>query len=607
LKIASAGKVDDKKMSGKIFISYRRDDASAWARLIYDRLFQRFSHNEIFMDVDTIEPGVDFVAAIKEVVGACDVLIAVIGTRWLTSSDRLGRRRLDIPEDFVCLEIATALKRNIRVVPVLVEGVTMPEVGELPDDLKALVHRNALQLSHDRFRTDSERLASAVERVLEKTAAKRREREENERLETERCETEKKERLETERLQKEEQEQLKTEHRHEAVHVRAEASTPNIEPILADERPTNQDSGRGSSGPPPAEPVVDHQVWVKNRLPFSQEKSWRPLAVLAGIVIVLLSLIFFNRAFIDRRSPPNPEASQSTEWYFEARPYFDAKEYAKALPLLQKAAGAGNADAMDRLGDLYYGGHGVAQDYAKAREWYQKAADAGDAQAKHKLLDLQQRPSATVAVSSPSPVSQPSPSATPSSAEGFAEARRYLDAKDYANALALLQKAADAGNADAMNRLGDLYYGGHGVAQDYAKARGWYQKAAEASNADAMYNLGRIYQKGHGVAQDYAQAREWYKKAADAGSAAGMRALSVMYENGLGVARDYDQARAWNQKAANAGDPGTIYTGRNVQPTGRHARVRRNVQPGKDVHMGHNVYIGPNVYIDGHLAPQGWQ
>ena len=60
-------------MSGKIFISYRRDDASAWARLLYDRLFQHFAQNEIFMDVDTIEPGVDFVEAIEESVGSCEL------------------------------------------------------------------------------------------------------------------------------------------------------------------------------------------------------------------------------------------------------------------------------------------------------------------------------------------------------------------------------------------------------------------------------------------------------------------------------------------------------------------------------------------------------
>jgi hypothetical protein len=122
-------------MSGQIFISYRRDEASAWARLLNDRLFQKFPETKIFMDVDTIEPGVDFVEAIEKSVGSCELLIAVIGGRWLISSDEDGKRRLDNPEDFVRLEIATALKRGIRVIPVLVEGASMPRPPDLPDDL----------------------------------------------------------------------------------------------------------------------------------------------------------------------------------------------------------------------------------------------------------------------------------------------------------------------------------------------------------------------------------------------------------------------------------------------------------------------------------------
>jgi hypothetical protein len=163
------------KMRGQIFISYRREESSAWAGRLSDRLSNHFPSNQIFMDVDSVDLGEDFVKTIEKTVGSCDVLIAVIGKGWLISCDQEGQRRLDNPEDFVRIEIATALKRDIRVIPVLVDGASMPRSGDLPDDLKALVRRNALQLSHERFRTDSERLASAVERALEKTAAERRE------------------------------------------------------------------------------------------------------------------------------------------------------------------------------------------------------------------------------------------------------------------------------------------------------------------------------------------------------------------------------------------------------------------------------------------------
>jgi TIR domain len=187
-------------MSGKIFISYRRDDASYPAGHLYDRISAVFPQSQIFMDVDNLDPGVDFVEAIQASVSSCDVLIAVIGKRWLVSSDEEGRRRLDNPDDFVRLEIATALKRNIRVIPVLVDGALVPRSTELPDDLKPLVRRNALEVSHERFRFDSGRLTDAIKRAFEQPEAEQRQREQKERLEAEQAE---KERLEAEQREKE--------------------------------------------------------------------------------------------------------------------------------------------------------------------------------------------------------------------------------------------------------------------------------------------------------------------------------------------------------------------------------------------------------------------
>jgi hypothetical protein len=155
------------------------------------------------------------------------VLIAVIGKHWLISTDEKRRRRLGNPNDFVRLEIATALKRNIRVIPVLVDGASMPPSGQLPEDLKPLALRNALNVSHERFRADAERLIGGVGRALEsarveqqrkreeqeRLAAEQRERGEKERLETERREAERNARLEAERRRREEQDRLETEQR----------------------------------------------------------------------------------------------------------------------------------------------------------------------------------------------------------------------------------------------------------------------------------------------------------------------------------------------------------------------------------------------------------
>lgn len=111
------------------------------------------------MDINAIEPGMDFGVRIEQAVESCDVLIALIGDDWLDIADASGRRRLDDPEDFVRLEIASALRReDLRVIPVLVEGATMPPAIELPTDLKPLARRNALELSDARWRYDVERL-----------------------------------------------------------------------------------------------------------------------------------------------------------------------------------------------------------------------------------------------------------------------------------------------------------------------------------------------------------------------------------------------------------------------------------------------------------------
>ncbi len=131
----------------KIFISYRRNDTASNAGRIYDHLINHFGQGQVFMDVDTIRPGLDFVEVVQDAIAASDGLIAVIGQEWLTASDGTGGRRLDQPDDLVRLEIATALERGIPVVPVLVQGAEMPRGTDLPEGLKELTSRNALDVS----------------------------------------------------------------------------------------------------------------------------------------------------------------------------------------------------------------------------------------------------------------------------------------------------------------------------------------------------------------------------------------------------------------------------------------------------------------------------
>jgi hypothetical protein len=152
--------------SGRVFISYRRQESSGLAGRLYDRLAARFGDDQVFMDVDTIALGVDFAEVITQAVSSCEVLLAVIGPRWLSATDEDGRRRLDDPDDLVRLEIAAALERDIRVIPILVEGAVMPRRQQLPEALAGLARRNALFLRHESFRADAERLLAAVEPIL---------------------------------------------------------------------------------------------------------------------------------------------------------------------------------------------------------------------------------------------------------------------------------------------------------------------------------------------------------------------------------------------------------------------------------------------------------
>ena len=124
----------------RIFISYRREDSAGWTGRLADRLKERFGPNSIFVDIDTIEPGADFTEALRKAVGSCDVLLAVIGPRWSMVTDKTGKPRLHDSSDWIRVEIAAALTRKIRVIPVLVGGATMPSTEFLPDDLDGLTH-----------------------------------------------------------------------------------------------------------------------------------------------------------------------------------------------------------------------------------------------------------------------------------------------------------------------------------------------------------------------------------------------------------------------------------------------------------------------------------
>jgi hypothetical protein len=150
----------------KIFISYRRDDAAEAAGRLSDNLTERFGLDSVFMDVDGIALGRDFRTVIEETLGQCSVMLAVIGKTWLQNTDAKGNRRIDQPGDFVRLEIGTALKRNIPVIPVCVQGARVPTPDDLPDDLKNFAFRNAIELTHPRWNSDVQLLTEKLRPLM---------------------------------------------------------------------------------------------------------------------------------------------------------------------------------------------------------------------------------------------------------------------------------------------------------------------------------------------------------------------------------------------------------------------------------------------------------
>jgi hypothetical protein len=149
-----------------IFLSYRREDAAPYARLLQFQLRERFPGVQVFLDLDSIEAGLDFAEVIQEALDSCSVLVALIGRQWATLVDDRGIRRLENPDDLVRYEIQTALERAVRVIPVLVDGARAPQQQELPIELHKLARLNAFELSYRRFDYDASQLVELIRKVL---------------------------------------------------------------------------------------------------------------------------------------------------------------------------------------------------------------------------------------------------------------------------------------------------------------------------------------------------------------------------------------------------------------------------------------------------------
>ena len=353
-------------MNAKVFINYRREDAAPYAGRLYDRLTAHFSEDQVFIDIDQIEPGEDFVEIINRKVSACDIAIVAIGPRWLSATDASGKRRLDDEEDFVRMEIVAALQRKIRVIPVLVGGAQMPRKQDLPEALAPLSRRNAIELSETRFHADVNRLIEAIEKSF--TVAEER---------------------------------------------NGLSATPVAAPPKSEAKEAN-DLTTPTTPPIPSTSanaaLKEPKVWPRKRVIIVGIVGTTVILVLAWLLLGSFLMLTTRPVTLIGNSPsgtPNParvianlnrpsetaepnltdQGDAASQWNLGVR--YEAglgvpKDLVKAAELYQKAADQGNTVAKNHLADpqfqinlglRYQQGDGVPQDFGKAAELCQKAAD----------------------------------------------------------------------------------------------------------------------------------------------------------------------------------------------------------------------------------------
>src|SRR6266496_2177474 len=540
-------------MNAKLFINYRREDTAPYAGRLYDRLIARFGGNQVFIDIDQIEPGEDFVEVINRKVGTCDIAIVAIGPNWLRAIDASGKRRLDDEEDFVRMEIVAALQRNIRVIPVLVGGAQMPRKQDLPEALAPLSRRNAIELSETRFHADVKRLIEAIEKSFAVVEEK--------------------------------------------VELSVTPAAPPAEPASVTP-PDSKDRTmpvKSTQTTPAIPPVVSSSliaalkepaVWIRKRLIIV-------IAVAATVVLLLAITWSLTRPHpsVGTSEPSKPAEPKLTDQgdastqFSQGLKYENGdgvpKDFGKAVELYQKAADQGNQSAIEKLNKLstpaepkltdqedasaqfnlgvqYQYGRGVPKDLRAAAELYQKAADQGNAAAQNNLGALYETGQGV-----PKDLAKAAALYQKAADQGYAQAQNKLGQfyykglgvpKDLGKSLELCQKAANQGNADAQNHLGWLYQNGWGVPKDLGKAAELYQKAADQGLPPAQDNLGRLYDDGQGVPKDLGKAAELYQKAANRGYIDAQNHLGWLYENGRGVAKDLGKAVELYQKAADQGN-----------------------------------------------------
>jgi len=606
-------------MAGKIFINYRRGDDPGHTGRLFDWLQDVFDRDQLFLDVDNIAPGLDFVRELDQRVGQCDVMLAVIGKGWIDARDAGGARRLDDPNDFVRVEIASALKQGKIVIPVLVGDVQMPRPEELPDELKPLARRNAARLTHERFSADVQGLVKALQQTLGQNApatpirfqVKERASVSSSSLGTmvfgggivgavvivgvvayfvwTRVSTPVAPAPVAGHSQVAAQSapiSTPTVPQPAQVSPAAHATTPD------DTKPEQQHSGSATtpSDQKAEKPLPPDLVTDCDRLAGDPLDQQLPAGAGGVILVNKIDVVAALNACAaaTQQYPSVARFAYEAGRIASAQKDFDAarqmyekaialgssaalsalgnlyeygsgvpKDYTKALQLFQKSAAARNPNGMQNLGYAYENGFGVTVDYAQARQWYERAAEVGNPISMLSLGYLY-RDGKGVTTDYAQAAQWFEKAAVAGNSYGLMSLGLLYQysVKNFSQARQWYEKAAAAGDVDAMGNLGGLYAtGGPGLEKNPTLARHWDEQCAAAGSAWCMNTLGGIYQNGLGVDQDYATAIQWYLKSALAGNSGAMNNLAFMYAKGFGSPKNLVLARQWFEKAAAAGNP----------------------------------------------------
>jgi hypothetical protein len=525
----------------RIAISYRREDSAAITGRIFDRLAARYGSDCVFRDVDNIPLGVDFREYISRTLAETDVTLVVVGKRWFGA--RRGNRRIDDPDDPVRVEVETALRTGMSVVPILVEGSAMPKADQLPDGLKDLIYRNGLDVDSGLdFDQHIERLFRNIDSIL--AEIERRHAEAARQGEATRAAEEKRQRAEAARRTEEERQRAEAARRTEEERQRAEATR------------RAEEGGQQAEATPHAAPAVIRRETTR----------WRvALAYSALVAVGVLSAVDY---YVTSLSHPQKALSQP-------------------LPTPPPPGMAEVGEERDMLGDSIKNG----TDPADSREFPGRYPQGEFAPVvRHRLTALARSAQALRGAANPEPDGTPGEQLEVQRAlrplghfqgeaegglgprirsavqqfqsfEGAAETGLLSDSQR-ADLLDMAQRLAKLLDQPAVSPEGVSASAIKGAEQRYARASGlekldpaeaayWYALAASDGDAKALTNLGIIVARGVGTAKpDPLDAILLWLAAAARGEAFAMFNLGGLYERGIGVPVDLAKARSWYQRAS---------------------------------------------------------